>query len=201
MDNRTFGYARVSSREQHEDRQIEALTNYGVSKDNIIVDKCSGKDTEREGYQYLKKQILRNGDTLVIKELDRLSRSKSDIKQELEYFKNHGVHIRILDIPTTLTDFPPEQLWVMDMINAILIEVLGSIAENERLKIRRRQREGIDAALKKNVRFGRPAIAKPENWDTVVKQIDAKEISVSQALQTLNISRSSYYRLRQNNPF
>ena len=201
MDNRTFGYARVSSREQHEDRQIEALTNYGVSRDNIIVDKCSGKDTEREGYQYLKKQILRNGDTLVIKELDRLSRSKSDIKQELEFFKNHGVHIRILDIPTTLTDFPPEQMWVMDMINAILIEVLGSIAENERLKIRRRQREGIDAALKKNVRFGRPAIAKPENWDTVVKQIDAKEISVSQALQTLNISRSSYYRLRQNNPF
>ena len=201
MDNRTFGYARVSSREQHEDRQIEALTNYGVSRDNIIVDKCSGKDTEREGYQYLKKQILRNGDTLVIKELDRLSRSKSDIKQELEYFKNHGVHIRILDIPTTLTDFPPEQMWVMGMINAILIEVLGSIAENERLKIRRRQREGIDAALKKNVRFGRPAIVKPENWDTVVKQIDAKEISVSQALQALNISRSSYYRLRQNNPF
>ena len=154
MDNRTFGYARVSSREQHEDRQIEALTNYGVSRDNIIVDKCSGKDTEREGYQYLKKQILRNGDTLVIKELDRLSRSKSDIKQELEFFKCNG-----------------------------------------------RQREGIDAALKKNVRFGRPAIAKPENWDTVIKQIDAKEISVSQALQALNISRSSYYRLRQNNPF
>lgn len=201
MDNRTFGYARVSSREQHEDRQIEALTNYGVSRDNIIVDKCSGKDTEREGYQYLKKQMLRSGDTLVIKELDRLSRSKSDIKQELEFFKNHGVHIRILDIPTTLTDFPPEQMWVMDMINAILIEVLGSIAENERLKIRRRQREGIDAALKKNVRFGRPAIAKPENWGTVVKQIDAKEITVSQALQALNISRSSYYRLRQNNPF
>ncbi len=201
MDNRTFGYARVSSREQHEDRQIEALTNFGVSRDNIIVDKCSSKDTEREGYQYLKKQVLRNGDTLVIKELDRLSRSKSDIKQELEFFKNHGVHIRILDIPTTLTDFPPEQMWVMDMINAILIEVLGSIAENERLKIRRRQREGIDAALKKNVRFGRPAIAKPENWDSVVKQIDAKEISVSQALQALNISRSSYYRLRQNNPF
>ena len=201
MDNRTFGYARVSSREQHEDRQIEALTNYGVSRNNIIVDKCSGKDTEREGYQYLKKQILRNGYTLVIKELDRLSRSKSDIKQELEYFKFNGIHVKILDIPTTLTDFPPEQIWVMDMINAILIEVLGSIAENERLKIRRRQREGIDAALKKNVRFGRPAIAKPENWDTVVKQIDAKETTVSQALQTLNISRSSYYRLRQNNPF
>lgn len=199
MDNRTFGYARVSTREQNEDRQIEALTNFGVSKDNIIIDKCSGKDTEREGYQYLKKQILRSGDTLVIKELDRLSRNKADIKKELEYFKEKGVHIRILDIPTTLTDFPPEQMWVMDMINAILIEVLGSIAENERNKIRFRQREGIQAAKKKNIKFGRPIINKPENFDFVVNQIDSKKISVSDALKILKVSRSTYYRLRQNN--
>ena len=165
------------------------------------MDKCSGKDTEREGYQYLKKQMLRSGDTLVIKELDRLSRSKSDIKQELEYFKFNGIHVKILDIPTTLTDFPPEQIWVMDMINAILIEVLGSFGENEGLKTHPNKEGGFGPPLKKNVRFGRPAIAKPQNWDTVVKQIDAKEISVSQALQALNISRSSYYRLRQNNPF
>ena len=91
---------------------------------------CSGKDTKREGYQYLKRQILRKGDTLVIKELDRLSRNKSDIKRELEQFKKMGVRIKILDIPTTLTGFPPDQMWVMDMINSILIEVLGSIAEN-----------------------------------------------------------------------
>ena len=149
----------------------------------------------------LKKQILRNGDTLVIKELDRLSRSKSDIKQELEYFKNHGVHIRILDIPTTLTDFPPEQMWVIDMINAILIEVLGSIAENERLKIRRRQREGIDAAKKKDIKFGRPTLELPENWRIVMQAVEAKQITVSQAIGQLHISRSSYYRLRQNNPF
>lgn len=199
MDNRTFGYARVSSKEQHEDRQIEALTKYGVAVDNIIIDKCSGKDTEREGYQYLKKQILRSGDTLVIKELDRLSRNKSDIKHELEFFKEKGVIVRILDIPTTLTDFPPEQMWVMDMINAILIEVLGSIAENERMKIRKRQREGIDAAMKKNVKFGRPAIDKPDNWDAVINQVEDKTITVSQALNQLNISRSSFYRLRRNN--
>ena len=199
MDNRTFGYARVSTCEQNEDRQIEALTDFGVSKDNIIVDKCSGKDTEREGYQYLKKQILRSGDTLVIKELDRLSRNKADVKRELEFFKKKGVHFRILDIPTTLTEFPAEQMWVMDMINAILIEVLGSIAENERNKIRSRQREGIAAAKKKNVRFGRPAVDKPENWEQVMNQISAKQITVSQAIHQLNISRSSFYRLRQNN--
>ncbi len=198
MDNRIYGYARVSTREQNEDRQVEALKNFGVPSENIIVDKCSGKDTERDGYQYLKRQILRNGDTLVIKELDRLSRNKNDIKHELEYFKDVGVHIKILDIPTTLTDFPAEQMWVMDMINAILIEVLGSIAENERNKIRSRQREGITAAKKKNIRFGRPSIDKPENFDSMTTRIDSKEISVSEALKILNISRSTYYRLRRN---
>ena len=100
MDNRIYGYARVSTREQNEDRQIEALTKFGVPFENIIVDKCSGKDTEREGYQYLKRQILRNGDTLVIKESDRLSRNKDDIKHELEEFKQKGIRIKILDIPT-----------------------------------------------------------------------------------------------------
>ena len=198
MDNRIYGYARVSSREQNEDRQIEALKNFGVSTENIIVDKCSGKDTEREGYQYLKRQILRSGDTLVIKELDRLSRNKNDIKYELEYFKEAGVRVKILDIPTTLTDFPAEQMWVMDMINAILIEVLGSIAENERNKIRSRQKEGIIAAKKKNVKFGRPKINTPDNWNDISEQVKAKELTVSQAIKLLNISRSSYYRLQNN---
>lgn len=91
MDNRVYGYARVSTREQNEDRQIEALKVFGVLEQNIIIDKASGKDTEREGYQYLKRQILRNGDTLVIKELDRLSRNKADIKRELEEFKEMGI--------------------------------------------------------------------------------------------------------------
>lgn len=198
MDNRIYGYARVSSREQNEDRQIEALKNFGVPSENIIVDKCSGKDTERDGYQYLKRQILRNCDTLVIKKLGRLSRNKNDIKHELEYFKEKGIHIKILDIPTTLTDFPPEQMWVMDMINAILIEVLGSIAENERNKIRSRQREGITSAKKKNVKFGRPKVALPDNWNDISEQVKAKELTVSQAIKILNISRSSYYRLQNN---
>jgi len=198
MDNRIYGYARVSSREQNEDRQIEALKNFGVPNENIIVDKCSGKDIERDGYQYLKRQILRSGDTLVIKELDRLSRNKNDIKHELEYFNHMGVRIKILDIPTTLTDFPAEQIWVMDMINAILIEMLGSIAENERNKIRTRQREGITAAKKKNIKFGRPKVTVPDNWNDISEQVKAKELTVSQAIKILNISRSSYYRIQNN---
>ncbi|MCR4889100.1 MAG: recombinase family protein [Ruminococcus sp.] len=195
MDYRIYGYARVSSREQNEDRQIEALIRFGVKKENIIIDKCSGKDTEREGYQYLKRQILRKGDTLVIKELDRLSRSKSDIKRELEEFKSKGIRVKILDIPTTLTDFPPEQAWVLEMINAILIEVLGAIAENERNKIRSRQREGIEAAMKKNVKFGRPASALPDNWEQVLNDVQAGKLKAVDAMKELGISKSCYYRL------
>jgi len=199
MDNRIYGYARVSTREQNEDRQLEALIRFGVPEQNIIVDKASGKDTEREGYQYLKRQILRKGDTLVIKELDRLSRNKADIKRELEEFKAAGVRVKILDIPTTLTDFPPDQDWVMDMINAILIEVLGSIAENERRKIRARQREGIDAAKKKNVRFGRPAKPLPDNWQEVIADVRSGKKKPVEAMHELGISKSCYYRLYNKN--
>ena len=197
MENRVYGYARVSSREQNTDRQMEALIRFGVPEQNIIVDKASGKDTERERYQYLKKQILRQGDTLVIKELDRLSRSKADIKRELETFKDMGVRVKILDIPTTLADFPPEQLWVQDMINSILIEVLGSIAENERLKIRARQREGIDAAKRRNIRFGRPPKPLPDNWQEVVREVKRGEMRPVDAMRELGISRSHFYRLQK----
>lgn len=195
MENRIYGYARVSTREQNEDRQIEALTQFGVPEANIIIDKASGKDTEREGYQYLKRQILRSGDTLVIKELDRLSRSKADIKRELESFKEMGVRVKILDLPTTLTDFLPEQLWIQDMVTAILIEVLGAIAENERMKIRARQQEGIAAAKRKNVRFGRPPKTLPENWREVMAVVKRGEMRPVDAMRELGISRSSFYRL------
>lgn len=195
MDNRIYGYARVSTQEQNTDRQIEALTKFGVPETNIIVDKASGKDTEREGYQYLKRQILRNGDTLVIKELDRLSRNKSDIKRELETFKEMGVRVKILDIPTTLTDFPPEQRWIQDMVTAILIEVLGAIAENERMKIHARQREGIEVAKRKNVRFGRPPKTLPENWREVMTAVKRGEMRPVDAMRVLGVSHSRFYRI------
>lgn len=195
MDNRVYGYARVSTREQNTDRQLEALIRFGVPEQQIIVDKASGKDTEREGYQYLKRQILRSGDTLVIKELDRLSRNKSDIKRELENFKEMGVRVKILDIPTTLTDFPPEQRWIQDMVTAILIEVLGAIAENERMKIRARQREGIEAAKRRNVRFGRPPKTLPENWQEIVREVKRGEMRPVDAMRELGVSHSRFYRL------
>ncbi len=134
MDNRTYGYARVSSREQNEDRQLEALIKFGVPEQNIIIDKASGKDTEREGYQYLKRQILRKGDTLVIKELDRLSRNKVDIKRELEQFKEMGVRVKILDIPTTLTDFKCLELSLRTSVTRyVLVSVKASKQQKRKM--------------------------------------------------------------------
>lgn len=140
------GYARVSSREQNLDRQVIALRQY-VADDMIVTDKASGKDFNRPGYQSLKVGIgkLIKGDILYVKSLDRFSRKKEDAKKELQYFSELGVRVKILDIPSTMTDIAEGQEWILDMINNILIEVLTSIAENERITIRSRQAEGIAA--------------------------------------------------------
>lgn len=162
---RIFGYARVSSAGQNLDRQIDALKQY-VPEENIVVDKISGKSLERPGYQALKGALgLRRGDILYVSSLDRLSRSKADIKSELIWFKEKGISLRVLDLPTTMIEYPADQEWIRDMTNNILIEVLASMAEIERVRIRQRQREGIDAAKRRGKHLGRPEKGFPENWD------------------------------------
>lgn len=164
MKGKIMGYARVSSREQNLDRQIMQLKQY-VPEDNIIVDKASGKDMDRQGYQALKGVLgLRKGDTLVITSLDRLSRNKDDIRKELQWFKETEIRLMILDLPTSLIEVPEGQGWILDMIQNILIEVLSSIAEQERLTIRKRQREGIEAAKAKGKHMGRPRLQTPDNF-------------------------------------
>lgn len=197
MEAKTFGYARVSSDGQKLDRQVDALLRHGLEMRDIIVDKESGKSLERQGYLALKNSILRRGDTLVVKELDRLSRNKADIKGELEYYRQAGIRVKILDIPTTLADFPEGQEWVMEMVNNILIEVLGSIAQEERLKIRRRQREGIEMAQKRGVNFGRPGVKKPEGYEEVMKKVLAGEMKAVDAMQVLGVKKTSFYKLRK----
>ena len=116
MESRTYYYARVSSREQNLDRQIAAFATMGASERDIITDKESGKDLDRSGYTALKTAMLRRGDTLVVKSLDRLSRNKADIKNELQYFKDNGIRLKVLDLPTTLVEYPAGQEWVLDMV-------------------------------------------------------------------------------------
>ncbi len=107
--SKTYFYAHVSTSEQNLDRQIETFKDMGADIREIITDKASGKNLERPGYQALKSAILRRGDTLVIKSLDRLSRNKADIKTELEFFKSNGIRLKVLDLPTTLIELPQEQ--------------------------------------------------------------------------------------------
>ena len=195
MDSKQFGYARVSTKEQKTDRQVIALTEYGVEERNIIIDKESGKDLNRNGYQSLKNTMLRRGDTLVIKSLDRLSRNKCDIKKELEYFKENGIRIKVLDLPTTLMNLPDGQEWVFEMVNNILIEVLGTIAEQERRNIKQRQAEGIAAAKGNGVTLGRPKAEKPDNWEEVIKEWQDGKITATKAMELTGTKRTTFYKL------
>lgn len=189
-----YGYARVSSVEQNLDRQVIALKKY-VEEKNIVIDKASGKDTNREGYQALKGLFgLRQGDTLYITSLDRLSRNKEDIKKELQWFREKKVRLKILDLPTSLIEVPEGQQWILDMIQNILIEVLSSIAEQERLTIRKRQREGIEAAKLKGKHLGRPAYDLPANFGEVYGRWKDGEITAKEAMNILGMKKSHFYR-------
>ena len=204
--SKIVGYARVSTSEQNLDRQLQALSRY-VEPDMIVTDKSSGRDLNRPGYQSLKVGIgkLVEGDTLYIKSLDRLSRNKEDLKKELQYFKDKGIKVKILDMPTTMTDFPMEQAWIGDMITNIMIEVLSSIAQNERETTRQRQLEGLaamptDSTGKKISRrtgkpVGRPPVTYPKKWESVYREWQEKKITARQAMRLLNLKPNSFYKL------
>ena len=195
MNRKTYYYARVSTTEQNLDRQLDIFHSLGAEDRDIITDKQSGKDLNRPGYTALKTTILRPGDTLIIKSLDRLSRSKLDIKNELQYFKDNNIRIKVIDLPTTMLDLPEEQSWIIDMVNNILIEVLSSIAEQEYHTIHKRQSEGIAAAKAKGKHLGRPKLIKPENWDFVISEYSESRITAKEAMTRLNLKRSSFYKL------
>lgn len=198
-----FGYCRVSSKQQNEERQIDALKQYcrELSDSNIYIDKQSGKNFERSEYQKLKEK-LRAGDTLIIKEMDRLGRNKQGIKEELEYYKQNNIRIKILDVPTTLMDLEKFGEGIansmLEMINNVLIEVLGTIAEEERIKIRKRQAEGIAIAKANGKYTGRKSITineLPKEFGKLYKQWKQKKITATQFKSLLNLkSRTTLYK-------
>lgn len=167
----------------------------GAEEREIITDKESGKSLDRPGYQALKNVILRKGDTLVVKSLNRLSRNKTDIRNELQFFKDQGIRLKVIDLPTTMMDLPEGQSWVFEMVNNILIEVMGTIAEQERLTIKQRQDEGIAAAKAKGKRLGRPPMKKPENWEQVYGFWKRGEITARKAIEMLGMKTATFYKL------
>lgn len=188
-----YGYARVSSKDQCLDRQFEAMKGKFVI-DRMFTDKQSGKSFDRAGYQELK-AVVKSGDEIVIEELDRLGRNKDEVKKELEWFRSQNIIVRILDIPTSLIDFQGQD-WIRDMVNNILIEVLAAIAEQERLKIHKRQAEGI-AAMKARgewEKYGRPkSQINFELFEKLAKKQKEGFLSVSECCDQLGISRKTWY--------
>lgn len=200
--NQKYAYVRISDSSQKVHRQIDYMKELGITDACIYIDKQSGKDFDRPSYKRLVRK-LKAGDTLYIKELDRLGRNKSEIKEELNRLQKKKVHVRIANIPTTMHDFGEDD-WILDMVNNILIEVLAAVAEQERLTNHQRQAEGIAAAKSRGVKFGRPAACLPDNFEYYYKAWSNKQISVSEVLSQLNIDIVKWktwvrsYRHRQN---
>ena len=190
-----YGYARVSTKDQNLDRQLIALREFGIDDRDIIREKESGKSLNREAYQTLRNQLLREGDTLVIVALDRLSRNKLHIKQELEYYRGRNIRVMVLDMPTTLCQVNEGQEWIIEMINAILVEVLASLAEQERVKTLTRQAEGIEAAKLQGKHLGRPKMKIPEGWDNIYMLWKSGEITAVEAMRKSNLKKSTFYKL------
>lgn len=186
--------ARVSSKDQNLARQLAEAKKYGIPEENVFCDKITGRKKDRPEYDRMK-TLLNRGDEVYFKELDRIGRAKHLIKEELEWFKERGIIVRILDVPTTLMEVPKGQEWVFDMIHNVLIEVLASIAEQEWTKTKQRREEGIAAMPVVNGRkvssrtgrgFGRAEI----DVDIVLK----KGETITDACNRLGISRTTYYR-------
>ena len=195
-----YFYARVSTKGQNTDRQLEAAKAY-PNVDEIFVDKQSGKNFDRPEYERMKALVVK-GDEVVVKELDRLGRNKEGVKTELEWFKEKGVLVRILDIPTTLMVFPEGQSWVLEMVNNVLIEVMGSIAEQEREKILKRQKEGIAAmpvvdgkkySTRKGCTYGRKPVELGDDFKIFLKKQKDGQLTVRECCDALSISRSTWY--------
>lgn len=206
MQNKiVYGYERVSSKEQNLDRQDIAIKQYrpDIKEDNIFKDKLTGKTFDRPQYNLMKNIIEHMQQTndkdikieLVIEELDRLGRNAEKIKKELEWFKEHNIIVRILEIPTTLIEVDNNNKWVMQLINQIIIEVYSAIAEEELNKRQKRQREGIEAAKEKGIHLGRkPIEVNREHLQKVYISWINKEITSKQAMTALNLKPNTFYR-------
>ena len=193
MSSKIFGYARVSSKEQNEERQLNAFKEFGIDERDIYVDKQSGKDFNRDNYLVLK-HILRENDLLVIKSIDRLGRNYNMMIEEWkDITQNIKADIVVIDMP--LLDTRNNKDLLGTFISDLILQILSYVAEQERTFIKQRQKEGIENALNKGVKFGRPKIEKPANFDNVISQWKKKEIKSKDAMIMLNLKPNTFYNL------
>lgn len=187
----TYGYARVSSREQNENRQLIALKEVGLTRNVIFLDKQSGKDFNRPQYKKLLRK-LKKGDSLYVKSIDRLGRNYEEIQQQWRLLtKEKGVDIVVLDMP--LLDTRRGKDLMGTFLSDIVLQILSFVAENERTNIRQRQAEGIAAAKAKGVKFGRPPKPLPYNFHEVHRAWRAKKMTLKQAAESCNMPVGTFY--------
>jgi len=192
-NTKRFGYVRVSSKDQNEDRQMEAMKNAGVNERDIYVEKASGKDFKRQKYQALK-NTLREGDTVYIKSLDRLGRNKDMILEEWKWFKDNNIDVVVLDMPILDTRKYREIEGIGTLVTDIVLNVLSWVAQDERERIKTRQAEGIAIAKAKGKHLGRPKkIIEKSEFEKVYTNWKKGDITAVQAMKELNLTKGTFY--------
>lgn len=187
-----YAYVRVSSTDQNEDRQMIAMGQAGVPEENIYIDKQSGKDFNRPNYKRLLKK-LHSGDTLFIKSIDRLGRNYEEILNQWRIItKEKSVDVVVIDMP--LLDTRHEKNLLGTFISDIVLQLLSYVSETERTNIKQRQAEGIAAAKKRGVKFGRPIKEMPPNFGELITQWEKKELTMQEIMKTYDMSESTFYR-------
>ena len=190
-----YGYVRVSSTDQNEDRQMIAMSDSNVPNGNVYIDKQSGKDFERPQYKKLVKK-LKEGDLLYILSIDRLGRNYEDIQKQWRILtKDIGIDICVIDMP--LLDTRNGKDLMGTFIADLVLQILSFVAQSERENIKKRQAQGIAAAKAKGVKFGRPESPLPENFGKIIKNWDHGKISTADALKLCDMSASTFYRRRR----
>ena len=187
-----YGYIRVSTKEQNEDRQVRAMQEYGVPVDCVYLDKQSGKDFERPAYKKLLRK-LKTGDTVVISSIDRLGRNYNELlEQWRKITKEKGSNIVVLDMP--LLDTRNREDTTKILIADLVLQIFSYVAQKERENIKRRQAEGIAAAKKRGVKFGRKPIPKSDNFSEVLRQWQEGKLSGRKAAKKLGVSHTTFHR-------
>lgn len=188
---KVYGYMRVSTKEQREDRQLDSLLAQGVPRKHIYMDKLSGKDFERPQYKKLLRKLDENS-VLFIKSIDRLGRNYADLNEQWRVItKEKGADIVVLDMP--ILDTRQEKNLMGTFLSDIVLALLSYVAENERANIRQRQAEGIAAAKARGVKFGRPRKELPENFEEVCNLWKVKKVTLKQAAELCNMPESTFY--------
>jgi len=193
---KTYGYCRISTAEQNENRQLDMMTELNIPESRIFVDKKSGKDFARPAWQELMK-ILHPGDLVYIASLCRMGRNYEEITSQWRYLtKERGVHLSIIDMPLLNTTNGGDLMGVF--LTDIVLQVLSFVSENERITLRQRQAQGIAAARARGVHLGRSPIRLPENFSEIVKSWERGNLSFEQALEQTGLKRSTFYsRLKE----